>query len=424
MEKTRRKQSATKRPVGIRARKLKHSPSNPSTESIVKAIRKDAELLLQGQSSSAVKRAKEIITKLVVKRADDVAGPGDKVLFLLSCLLSVKQFSGYATLDSNHINRINAFIRDVQRYIEDVSQKRPLNFLMLAAPGTGKSHFIECIARHLRSHKVESVTFNMAGLQRHEDLIPPLDSARNWKVQDRIPLLFLDEFDANEANTALLLPLLWDGELNLGQRGLKLGKVIIVLAGSHPNLQTTMNHARSMKLEVPVSDGRNPKLVDLLSRINGGVIDIPPFYDLSKELDRRFDKVCVAVELLRKRFPTLRQVPLALLQFLALTEFRYGSRSIAHFINMISYTESKKLTIRDIQLPISDANKLKEDSLAYHLLHDDQAHGVAETWKKVTADHSTFPVHAESLKYLQAEGVPASFLDFQLGFLVDELSKA
>src|SRR6185295_8332976 len=121
--------------------------------------------------------------------------------------------------------------------------------------------------------------------------------------------------DSDESNNALLLPLLWDGELSLSQRDLKLGKVIIVLAGSHPNLRTTMDHARSMKVEVEVGEGRPAKLVDLLSRINGGVIEIPLFHDLSKELDRRFDKVCIAVQLLRNRFKNLKRVPIALLQF-------------------------------------------------------------------------------------------------------------
>lgn len=301
MSKAQRKQSTSAKARRSSVRKPRLSHGNPSREDTVRTIRKDAGLLLRGPSQAAVKRAREIITNLVVEKTDDALSVGDKVLFLLSCVLSVKQFPGYATLHPNHINRINTFIEDVKGYIEDKSQKRPLNFLMLAAPGAGKSHFIKCIATRLQSHKVEAVTFNMAG-QRHEDLIPPLDDARNFKVQDSIPLLFLDEFDADEANTALLLPLLWDGELNLGQRDLKLGKVIIVLAGSHPSLQTTMNHARSMKLEVQVGDTRNPKLVDLLSRINGGVIDIPPFYDLSKKLDRRYDKVCVAVALLRERF--------------------------------------------------------------------------------------------------------------------------
>jgi len=431
MARTRRKQSTAKKSSGNRARKINLPFNEPTTENTVKKIRREAQLLLRGESDPALKSANEIVTKLVVKGTDAVAGIDMKALFLLSCVLSVKRFPGYATLDSDHVERIEEFIEDVKHYVEDLSQKRPLNFLMLAAPGAGKSHFIKCIAYRLQPYKVAPITFNMAGLQRHEDLIPPLDAVRNLKVQDHIPLLFLDEFDAVEANTALLLPLLWDGTLTLGQRDLKLGKVIIVLAGSHPNLQTTMNQARSMKLDMPVTDGRNPKWVDLLSRINGGEIEIPSFQD------RPYDKVCIAVELLRQRFPKVKQVPLALLRFLARTDFRYGARSIATFINMIPYKketkkQSKKetakrteeLRIQDIHVPLDNWNDLKENPLAYHLLHEDQAHGVADTWNDVIKDNSTLPIpYTELFDSLQTEGLPPSFLDFQLGFLVEELDK-
>lgn len=425
MAKPRRKQSEKRKSPRTRAVTIRASFGGPAIDTIVKKIRGDAKLLLHGDQKKAQEKAQEVINNLVVDGKKPVVELDQKVLFLLSCVLSVKRFPGYASLDSEHIKGIDLFIEDVKQYISDVPQKRPLNFLMLAAPGAGKSHFIKCIALRLQSENVAPITFNMACLQRHEDLIPPLDAARNLKVQDRIPLLFLDEFDSNEANTPLLLPLLWDGELNLGQRDLKLGKVIIVLAGSHPNLQATMNQARSMKSEVVITDGRSPKLVDLLSRINGGTMEIPPFEDAEKNLDRRYDKVCIAVELLRQRFPTLRQVSTALLRFLAQTRFRYGVRSIANFINMIPYEKKmEKLEIDHLRsIPLGNTSLLKKDPLASHLLHDDHVHGVADTWKELIKDTSTLPVHADALEYLQAEGFPLEFLEFHLGYLVEELSR-
>src|SRR5207248_2329447 len=134
---------------------------------------------------------------------------------------------------------------------EDASQRRPLNFLMLASPGAGKSHFIKCIASQLGDRNIGAITFNMVGLQRLEDLIPALDAARNVKVEDRLPLLFLDEFDAHVENTALLLPLLWDGQVTVGQHDLRLGKIVVVLAGSDPTLPLAMEQARSMRVEAP-----------------------------------------------------------------------------------------------------------------------------------------------------------------------------
>jgi hypothetical protein len=51
----------------------------------------------------------------------------------------------------------------------------------------------------------------MASLHSIDDLTQPLDEIRNLKVVDRLPILFLDEFDSNPANFPMLLPLMWDG---------------------------------------------------------------------------------------------------------------------------------------------------------------------------------------------------------------------
>src|ERR1051325_5775628 len=394
-------------------------------DDIARKIIKDALPLLRGfPEGKALTQARDIIKRVVIQTDETEVSPEDKILFVLSCALSVRHLPGYATLDSEHINQINALIKNVQSYVNDTSQKRPLNFLMLASPGAGKSHFIKRIASSLQSHNIGAITFNMAGLQRNEDLIPPLDAARNLKVEDRIPLLFLDEFDSAPGNISLLLPLLWDGELNLGQRDLKLGKVVIVLAGSDPSLPMTMDQARSMRLEASVVSGRNPKVIDLLSRINGGVIPIPAFYDPSHEIDRRFDKVCIAAQLLRQRFgPTLKHVPFALLRFLARTEFRYGVRSIAHLNELIPYkNDAVVLKTDDLQLPITEPLKLKASSLAYHLLHDDQAHGVVKLWEEVSLSKELLPIPNDRVRVFQEgfEG-PNDFMQFILTRVIQEL---
>ena len=323
------------------------------------------------------------------------------MLFVLSANLSVRYLPGYATLDSNHISNILALLENIQRYVDDPSQKRPLNFLMLASPGAGKSHFIKCIAKRLSPHKIGAITFNMAGLQENEDLVPPLDQARNLKVEDRIPLFFLDEFDSDPKHIPFLLPLLWDGEMNLGQKDLKLGKVIIVLAGSNPALLATMEHARSMQQKVTGSEGDNPKIIDLFSRINGGVVEICSFHDPAKGIDRRSDKVCVAIQLLRHRFGSnLKTAPLALLKFIALAEFRYGVRSIAHLIDLIPHKENlTHLKTKDLQLPIQTAEQLRESSLAYHLIHKDQIHGVATLWEKCATSNVAMPLFSSATEF-------------------------
>jgi hypothetical protein len=295
---------------------------------------------------------------------------------------------GYATLDDEHREEIRRLIEQITAYLRDATRKRPLNALMLAAPGAGKSHFIRQLAAAMKSERVQAVTFNMATMQSTDDMAQPVDELRNLKVNDRFPLLFLDEFDSDASRYPALLPLLWEGALHIGHRDLRLGKAVIVLAGSNPNLPKAMSQSAKMGLEAeaPQADG---KLVDLLSRINGGVIEIPDFDLRTGERDRRVDKVCITVSLLRDRFGNeLAKVPRSLLRFIAHTTFRYGVRSIAHLIEAIDSHALKRDALSEsvLGLPMGSERELEESSLSLHLLDKNHAFGIVNRWQEFAKD--------------------------------------
>jgi hypothetical protein len=312
----------------------------------------------------------------------------------LAVEVSENLLPGYATLDATHRAEITNLIRDISNYLKDSSRKRPLNCLMLAAPGAGKSHFIKQLALKMKADRVQSVTFNMATMQSHDDMAQPVDELRNLKVNDQFPLLFLDEFDSDSSRFASLLPLLWDGELHIGNRDLKLGKAVIVLAGSNPDLPKIMDQSGKMQLGAD-SQGEGPKipgkLIDLLSRINGGIINIPALDLRSEQRDRRVDKVCVAIALLKVRFgKDLTQVPRALLRFIGHTNFRYGVRSIAHLLDIIDSSAFRNNTLKAtaLRLPLSGEKLLNESSLKLHLLDKNLAFGVVNRWKEFNKDRA------------------------------------
>jgi len=264
----------------------------------------------------------------------------------------------------------------------------------------------------MKDERVEAVTFNMATMQSADDMAQPIDELRNLKVNDRFPLLFLDEFDSDPSRYAALLPLLWDGELQIGHRDLKLGKAVIVLAGSNPDLPKAMNQSAKMGFETDTSEGFTPgKLIDLLSRINGGVIEIPDLDLRSEDRDRRVDKVCVAVALIKGRFGNeLTELPRALLRFIAQTTFRYGVRSIAHLVDII---ESKcfrngRLKKEALGLPIASEEVLQESSLRLHLLDKDQGFGIVNRWKEFSKDKMVVNLEGAFFRgpYLRLLGYP------------------
>jgi hypothetical protein len=137
------------------------------------------------------------------------------------------------------------------------------------------------------------------------------------------------------------------------------------------------------------------KLVDLLSRINGGTINIPDLDLRTDERDRRVDKVCVTIGLVRARFgPTVSQMPRSLLRFVAHTAFRYGVRSIAHLIDIVDSRALQNQTLKasELALPIASERALQDSSLKLHLLDKDQGFGIVNRWNEFSRDEVMVPI--------------------------------
>ena len=330
--------------------------------------------------SEKIKEDYAAARSLIEREIISTEQPESEIDLTTAVELSAQLLGEYVNLDWEHRGAILSLGSRIQSYANDKSRSRPLNIMMQAEPGSGKSHFIKCLANTRRFRgEVAAVTFNMAGMQGVEDLTQPLDAVRNLKVLDKTPILFLDEVDSDPQKYALLLPLLWDGELHVGHRDLKTGKVVIILAASGRSIDQAMKNAKSMqKVEAP--DGT--KLVDLLSRINGGEFSIPELDAVKEGRDRRTDKVCIAISLLKQRYgDSLDMVPWCLLRFIALTKFRYGVRSITHLIELLPAPDLEKPGLIVDKLPFQNVEKLKASSLAYHLISDDGPAAVMEHWK-------------------------------------------
>jgi hypothetical protein len=311
--------------------------------------------------------AQNSIERLVKK--DGVWNLDDVISFAVACDVACHSLEGYATLDSKHVKNIREAIQTVGDYLKDDTLKRPLSFMLLASPGSGKSHLVKCIVQEVGKDNVEAIQYNMAATTTALDILAPLDEARNVKVQDKIPLIFLDEYDSRpEIAFSLLLPLLWDGAISLGPRTLRLGKCIFILAGSDPALATEVIALRE-KGGTPRGDmSKHPKFQDLLSRINGSVLEIPP-------LDgRRVDKIPIAIALLKQRHGAdIRSVPLCLLRFIYECRFAYDSRSIAALIDALPRPRSGECVTHDDlkQSVLTSRESFTRKGLDLHLITDE-----------------------------------------------------
>jgi len=192
---------------------------------------------------------------------------------------------------------------------------------------------------------------------------------------------------------------MWDGELNIAHRNLKLGKLVIILAGSGDAINKAMAAAKGMQTSGSIADG---KLIDLVSRINGGELEIPPLDLVAPERDRRADKVCLTISLLKSRFGAeLELIPVSLLRFAATTKFRYGVRSLAHFIDLIQpfagdAESTTQLERAQFGFPLNNVTALRNSSLAYHVFSEDGAAAIVDHWKVVSSDKANVRIREKT----------------------------
>lgn len=394
------------------SKKNKPRTAKPKSLAYPSAVAHVADFLRKWKSNplSAFDDSKRTVSKLAIdwERSGNNTTNGhegtlsieDKAKFVVAVALSASVIPGYATLDRNHAQQLRGIIEKINRYSADQSQTHPLNFLMIASPGAGKSHMIECIASSMHATG-NAITFNMATMGQNEDLIHAIDEARNIKIRDRLPIIFFDEFDTDRSKLPLLLPLLWDGRINIGSRDLRIGRSVFFLAGSGAELPEAIKQARSLKPLESQPEDFAPKLLDLLSRINGDIVSIPKFRDREQFIDRRPDKVCIAVHLLRRRFgKSLNSVALGLLRFIALVDFRYDVRSINCLIDSIPFVEDcTKLESKLLRkLPFRSSEALQQSHLSSHFTHGEQAEGVVSLWERCFKSDEMIPISSPLLE--------------------------
>lgn len=185
--------------------------------------------------------------------------------------------------------QLRHFKEAIERYFKDTGETRPLNCLLTASPGTGKSFLINEIARSVQARFYE---INISQCGSVDQVLAQLAGIAGQSAGAKI--LMLDEVDTlvggNHIYPLLLAPL-WDGKVFFGQQEWNLGKrfVSVLIASQRKFLE-----------QLTSSDPeRADKGVDLVTRINGPRIELrAPAEALSRGdvegLDIRREDACRA----------------------------------------------------------------------------------------------------------------------------------
>lgn len=171
----------------------------------------------------------------------------------------------YGTLDSyvcpggTKRSSINELVQSLHAFRNNPKPPVPLNTLLVAEPGWGKSYLAECLSNHFDFY---FLSYSIAQMSTTKELVDSFKEISSIQKQSEKPcLIFMDEIDAEISGynvLGLLLSPMWDGKFKSDGYTNKIDPCAWIFAGT-----------KSQKMMLNLPKGR-----DFISRINGPIIDI------------------------------------------------------------------------------------------------------------------------------------------------------
>lgn len=300
-------------------------------------------------------------------------------------------FEKFRTRDRREIEQFRALYSLMREYLMTPKVRRPLNVAVFGPPGAGKSFGVTQVANALKAsltaekaardwaglyapRPTDYLTFNLSQYKDADELAAVFHRVRDIVLNGRIPLVFLDEFDAALEGVSLgwlryFLSPMQDAEFL--DRGLPhpIGQAIFVFGGGTCSSYEEFARPFTRPGTQEYREFKNAKGPDFLSRLRA-TLDIPGL-----DLDQPFDAYgpvellpCEAAIQLRRASilrVQLREKASHLLDargnlsvsnyviraFLKLREFRHGNRSLEALLDMSHLLDAKEFFPSSLPAP-------------------------------------------------------------------------
>jgi len=252
-------------------------------------------------------------------------------------------FGRYVTRNSTFVTYLSGVRDQIEAYVSRTSVKRPLNILLAAAPGSGKSFLIKQLISTINSDlDIAFEEVYIASLENSSELYSVFQRVQSINLEGKLPAIFFDEVDSAINGTKLypkFLAPMWDGTFYIGKERFVLGKSIFFFAGSTLSLEDGSNKILEDANTLTISydeyfdrwkslfddhvKSDQDKLLDFVDRVDA-IIRIPP---VRKELlgdqckSEYEDLVCMLVD---KHFPKVKFIGKAALEIIC-NELTKGS---------------------------------------------------------------------------------------------------
>ncbi len=150
-------------------------------------------------------------------------------------------FGKYITHNEGFVEYLDGVRDQINTYVNRPFVKRPLNILLAAPPGSGKSFLIKQIIEDMDSDlKVSFEEIYISSLENVTELYSIFQRVQSVNLEGKIPVVFFDEIDSEIGATAVyakFLAPMWDGTFYIGKEKFYLGRSVFFFAGSTLSLE-------------------------------------------------------------------------------------------------------------------------------------------------------------------------------------------
>jgi len=249
-------------------------------------------------------------------------------------------FGRFVTRNKGFLAELLDLQRSVLSYASRQHAVRPMNILLAAEPGAGKSYLIKQLAQSMPSNIGSQYDeYYTVALRDRDDLTAAFHRIQSANLNRKLPFVFFDEIDGRASGRYILADLLapmWDGVFHSGPESFVLGKAVLVFAASALILPPTLKAVYGKQTRVgPIEyqdfkakwmtvvdraatrSGKDiDKATDFLDRIDIRVC-IPPTCDvLLGSDDARLETIDILCPMAKKHFPVVDFIEQALIEAL------------------------------------------------------------------------------------------------------------
>ncbi len=264
-------------------------------------------------------------------------------------LLTGGTIGRYVTCTEGFKKELSALERTVSTYVGRDRPSRPLNMLLAANPGSGKSFLVKELSKQFPGDTA-FLEYHVASFRKLDDLFSIFQRIQSLNLEGKLPFVLLDEVDCKVAGEYIfpnLLAPLWDGIFHIGQERHHLGRAVLFFAASallsSPSIKNVLGTTDQCvtysefaekwrrKVKAELRDSEIPKARDFIDRIDL-LLCIPPIDFTISDGDPALEYKLLACILVKKHFPMVTRIEKSVIWILILELLNSGSRRRAESV--------------------------------------------------------------------------------------------